>query len=229
MGNFEQTLSTCSTVLNYATGHDGILSPAELADLLGVQKEFTGMQDAGKAARENLAAQRKERLGKAVTLRTTLSAAKAHIQSLAAQGASAVPAGRLGTYAWRLNSILSVAASYRKALEAAGDDPYTTKLLARLNTDAGAFEKADAEVRGQWTALKTRSSENAAGLDELTNKVRALRHVVEYRVSSDERVKFRQMLRTGSRGYVRHGNAEQTGAPAQTATPAVSTTTQAAA
>ena len=75
MGNFEQTLSTCSTVLNYATGHDGILSPAELADLLGVQKEFTGMQDAGKAARENLAAQRKERLGKAVTLRTTLSAA----------------------------------------------------------------------------------------------------------------------------------------------------------
>jgi len=110
-----------------------------------------------------------------------------------------------------------------------GDDPYTKKLLARLNTDADAFEKADAEVRGQWTTLKTRSTEDAAELDELTSKVRALRYAVEYRVDADERVEFRQMLRTGSRRYVRHGNAEHTGAPAQTATPAATTTTQAAA
>ena len=103
-------------------------------------------------------------------------------------------------------------------LEAAGDEAYTKTLLAKLNGAADAFSAADAGVRGQWTALKTREQLDTDELDVLANKVRCLRSVVEFRISRDERVKFRQMLRIGSRGYVRHGNAEQPGTPAQIAT-----------
>ena len=119
MDNSQRSVSTCSTMLNFASARPGTFEKKETAEVEGLRTELTGLRDGEKAARENLAGARKTRQDCLDGLHGVLTASKGLVQCHSSLKKEPAPLTRLGYDSMRVKGVLSVVDSYRKVLETA--------------------------------------------------------------------------------------------------------------